>query len=64
MIANDQELKSTLDRIAQFQVQIAHLCVTRKPIPSTTGRRYQDFLLKSTVCSSKCANILVFIREG
>ena len=25
MIANDQELKVTLDRIAQFQAQIAHL---------------------------------------
>ena len=25
MIANDQELKVTLERIAQFQVQVAHL---------------------------------------
>ncbi|OAD23738.1 hypothetical protein THIOM_000422 [Candidatus Thiomargarita nelsonii] len=25
MIANDQELKVTLDRIAQFQAQLAHL---------------------------------------
>ena len=25
MIANDQELKVTLDRIAQFQAQVAHL---------------------------------------
>lgn len=25
MIANDQELKVTLDRIAQFQSQVAHL---------------------------------------
>ena len=25
MIANDQELKVTLDRIAQFQGQVAHL---------------------------------------
>lgn len=25
MIANDQELKVTLDRIAQFQEQVAHL---------------------------------------
>jgi hypothetical protein len=25
MIANDQELKVTLDRIAQFQAQVSHL---------------------------------------
>ena len=25
MIANDQELKVTLDRIASFQAQVAHL---------------------------------------
>jgi len=25
MIANDQELKVTLDRIARFQAQVAHL---------------------------------------
>ena len=25
MIANDQEIKVTLDRIAQFQAQLAHL---------------------------------------
>ena len=25
MIPNDQELKSTLDRIARFQAQVAHL---------------------------------------
>lgn len=25
MIANDQELRVTLDRIAQFQAQVAHL---------------------------------------
>lgn len=25
MIANDQELKGTLERIAQFQAQVAHL---------------------------------------
>ena len=30
MIANDQELQSTLDRIAWFQGQVAHLRKTEK----------------------------------
>jgi hypothetical protein len=30
MIANDQELRVTLERIAKFQAQIAHLRTTEK----------------------------------
>ena len=43
MIANDQELKVTLDRIARFQAQVAHLRKTES-IPANYHAAVSGFL--------------------
>lgn len=43
MIANDQELKVTLDRIARFQTQVAHLRNTES-IPANYRAAVSGFL--------------------
>jgi hypothetical protein len=43
MIANDQELKVTLERIAQFQTQVAHLRNTES-IPANYRAAVSGFL--------------------
>jgi hypothetical protein len=56
MIANDQEFKVTLDRIAQFQAQVAHLRNTESN-PVNYVLRCPGFSRRSTACSSRCASI-------
>jgi hypothetical protein len=43
MIANDQELKVTLDRIARFQAQVAHLR-NNEPNPANYRAAVSGFL--------------------
>lgn len=46
MIANDQELKVTLDRIAQFQAQLTHLGNTQAE-PANYRAAVSGFLAES-----------------
>ena len=56
MIASDQELKVTLERIARFQEQVAHLRRVETN-PENYHGAVSDFSQKSTVCNSMCGNI-------
>jgi hypothetical protein len=56
MIADDNELKVTLERVARFQEQVAHLRRVETTLKTITVR-FRGFSQRSTACSSKCANI-------
>ena len=56
MIADDSELKVTLERVARFQEQVAHLWRVEKN-PKNYHGAVSGFLQRSTACSSKCGNI-------
>jgi hypothetical protein len=55
MLHNDQQLQTTLERIAWFQQQVAHL---RPPNPTLLiiGRRFPASLPKWTACSWRRAS--------
>jgi hypothetical protein len=55
MIANDQELKVTLERIARFQEQVAHLRRVETN-PENYHGAVRDFWRRSIACSSRCGS--------
>ena len=55
MIADDQELKATLERIARFQEQVAHLRRVETN-PANYHGAVSGFSQKSIACNLRCEN--------
>jgi hypothetical protein len=55
MIANDNELKVTLERIARFRNRLPIYGAWKQTLKTITVRS-RGFSQRSTACSSKCGN--------
>ena len=64
MIADDQELAASLERIRHLQNQVAYLRARWRPIRQITICQHPGSWRRSTECSWRCASTSLFTRAS